>query len=189
MYDLLILGMLMAHDYSGYKLAHVLGQTLIPRRKISNGVMYPLLDRLEKEGYIQANEREVNGRRSKVMHITDLGRQRFYDLMDEPIAQDAKRDDMYRFKFRGFGHIASDKQLAILDEYQQIMQNELDDSLRAIKKLSKESQCLPDERGYYEGSIHSIELDAKMHEAQLAWVAEMKEHIEDKLEEEKDDEA
>ena len=52
MYELLILGTLMSRSMSGYKLRKILGNSLVPRREISNGVMYPLLRKLEDDGYI-----------------------------------------------------------------------------------------------------------------------------------------
>lgn len=58
MYDLLILSMLSSRDMSGYKLAIVLGSTVVPRRKISNGVLYSVLNRMEKAGFIQKCRRE-----------------------------------------------------------------------------------------------------------------------------------
>ena len=52
MYELSILGALMSRDMSGYKLRQVLGSNLVPRREISNGVMYPVLQQLQHKGYI-----------------------------------------------------------------------------------------------------------------------------------------
>jgi DNA-binding PadR family transcriptional regulator len=52
MYELLILSALMVHDRTGYKLGKILEGNLEPRRQISNGVMYPMLHKLEKAGYI-----------------------------------------------------------------------------------------------------------------------------------------
>lgn len=37
---------------SGYKLRIILENAMVPRRKISNGVLYPLLDKLESKGCI-----------------------------------------------------------------------------------------------------------------------------------------
>lgn len=169
MYDLLILGMLMAHDYSGYKLGHVLGEVLVPRRKLSNGVIYPLLDRLEQEGYITSAECEINGRRTKMMHITEAGRERFYELMAQPVAEDAKRADVYRFKFRGFGQISPDEQKHILDEYCHSIQNDLDHYRHAQTKMVHEAEKYPDQQAHYQWAGNTIVLQIEMCEAQLAW--------------------
>jgi len=43
MYELLILGSLVQRDMSGYKLRCILQNSMIPRRPISNSVIYPVL--------------------------------------------------------------------------------------------------------------------------------------------------
>lgn len=62
MYELLILGMLTSRDMSGYKLRGILESSLVPRREISNGVMYPLLQKLAAHGYIEFKVIEKNHR-------------------------------------------------------------------------------------------------------------------------------
>ncbi|MFZ2942377.1 MAG: PadR family transcriptional regulator, partial [Latilactobacillus curvatus] len=52
MYELLMLSALMSRNMSGYKLRIILENAMVPRRKISNGVLYPLLDKLESKGCI-----------------------------------------------------------------------------------------------------------------------------------------
>ena len=103
MYDLLILGALLVHDRTGYKLRLILEGNLEPRRKISNGVIYPLLHKLAQSGYITLRKIEVGGRDQKLAHITDAGRTYFDQLMHTPIAMDAKRESTFRFKFRTLG--------------------------------------------------------------------------------------
>ena len=52
MYDLLLLGSLITSDKTGYKLQKIVGSALQPMRKVSSGVLYPSLERLEKEGLV-----------------------------------------------------------------------------------------------------------------------------------------
>ena len=103
MYELLILSALMVHDRTGYKLCKILEGNLEPRRQISNGVMYPMLHKLEKSGYMTLETKQINGRAQKLAKITDAGFDRFEDLMHTPIAMDAKRESNFHFKFRGLG--------------------------------------------------------------------------------------
>lgn len=103
MYDLLILGALMVHDRTGYKLRQILEGNLEPRRQISNGVMYPLLHKLAQAGYIKLSNVVVKGREQKLATITDAGREYFKQLMHTPIPMDAKRESTFRFKFRALG--------------------------------------------------------------------------------------
>ena len=101
MYELSILGALMSRDMSGYKLRQVLGSNLVPRREISNGVMYPVLQQLQHKGYITMSLAENSPRHEKVAHITDIGQKHFYALMAAPVPVDAKRESVYLFKSQG----------------------------------------------------------------------------------------
>ncbi|MFC6171822.1 PadR family transcriptional regulator [Loigolactobacillus jiayinensis] len=132
MYELLILGILQIHNMSGYKLAQVLESSLEPRRVISNGVMYPLLNRLAKQGYIEIAAEPNTHRNKKMVQITELGRQRFQELMAQPVAMDAKRESIYRFKFRGMASVDTATQQAILADYAAATQADLD-SYQAFK--------------------------------------------------------
>ncbi|MFT8581021.1 MAG: PadR family transcriptional regulator [Schleiferilactobacillus perolens] len=73
MYELLILGTLMSRNMTGYKLRQVVESSLVPRREISNGVMYPLLAKLEDHGYIEFLADETDPRNKKVAQITPAG--------------------------------------------------------------------------------------------------------------------
>ncbi|MFM2487373.1 PadR family transcriptional regulator [Enterococcus avium] len=69
MYDLLLLGSLITSDKTGYKLQKIVGSALQPMRKVSSGVLYPSLERLEKEGLVTSTIYE-DGRKMKLWHIT-----------------------------------------------------------------------------------------------------------------------
>lgn len=124
MYELLILGALMAHERSGYKLGLILEASLEPRRKISNGVLYPMLHKLAAAGYITLRDETTTGRRSKVATITDAGRERVHELMREAIPEDAKRESTYRFKFRTMSYEPVAVQRQILEEYRALCEED-----------------------------------------------------------------
>lgn len=65
MYELLILIMLTSRDMSGYKLRQILGSTLVPRREISNGVMYPMLNKMAAAGHITLHREDDDPRAKK----------------------------------------------------------------------------------------------------------------------------
>lgn len=117
MYDLLILGALMVNARTGYKLRQILEGNLEPRRQISNGVMYPLLHKLEAAGYITLSDELIKGRAQKLATITDAGRAYFTQLMHTPIPMDAKRESTFRFKFRALGRENVGFQRLVLQAY------------------------------------------------------------------------
>ena len=116
MYDLLLLGSLITSDKTGYKLQKIVGSALQPMRKVSSGVLYPSLERLEKEGLVTSTIYE-DGRKMKLWHITTKGVDRFIELMKEKIPSDAKRNDMIHFKLRSLDSVDLTEQLRILDEF------------------------------------------------------------------------
>mgnify|MGYP004700425815 CR=1 FL=1 len=117
MYELLILSALMVHDRTGYKLCKILEGNLEPRRQISNGVMYPMLHKLENAGFITLETKQINGRDQKLAKITAAGLTRFETLMHTSIALDAKRESNFRFKFRAMGHETVGFQREVLNAY------------------------------------------------------------------------
>ena len=124
MYDLLLLGSLISGDKTGYKLQKIVGSALQPMRKVSSGVLYPSLERLEKEGLVTSTIYE-DGRKMKMWHITTKGVDRFIELMKEKIPSDAKRNDMIHFKLRSLDSVTRSEQLNILEEFQLFIEKDL----------------------------------------------------------------
>lgn len=116
MYELYVLGQLLITDRSAYKLRFVLENILGAHRKVSFGVLYPLLEKMEAAGTIVMTN-DIDWRGKKKIHVTPAGRARFDELMREPVQQNAHLDDVYLFKLSGFELV--DKQLAhqIIDDF------------------------------------------------------------------------
>jgi DNA-binding PadR family transcriptional regulator len=174
MYDLLILGSLMIDDKSGYKLQHILGVSLQPIRKVSNGVLNPALHKLERAQYIQATVQN-DGRKTKMYHITALGQKRFFELMKQPVAFDTKREDQLRFKLKMMDSVEPAEQLAILEQYREFKLRDLATYTNALaqKKVKLEDQTLSPalvERLDTVKANHA--LDIKLIEVTLAWIDE-----------------
>ncbi|WP_196246304.1 PadR family transcriptional regulator [Lacticaseibacillus zhaodongensis] len=146
MYELLILGALLVQDRTGYKLREMLGSMLEPQRKISNGVIYPVLHKMAVAGYITLEETAESGRKQKLAHILPAGEQRFNELMTAPVPLDAKREETYRFKFHNLYRVKPVQQQAILHAYRVACQQDLESSRaldRHLQRLS-ESADRPD---------------------------------------------
>lgn len=116
MYELYILGQLLFIDRSAYKLRFVLENILGAHRKVSFGVLYPLLEKMKDAGTIVMTD-DIDWRGKKKIHITPAGRVRFDELMREPVQQNAHLDDVYLFKLSGLELV--DAQLAhqIIDDF------------------------------------------------------------------------
>ena len=72
-----VLGLLADHPDHGYALKHRISPGLPRERLINDGVLYPLLARLEDDGLVSSAEREVGGRSRRVFSATPAGRREF----------------------------------------------------------------------------------------------------------------
>lgn len=171
MYELLILGTLMSRSMSGYKLRKILGNSLVPRREISNGVMYPLLRKLEDDGYIIQSADPDSARGEKTAHITDRGREHFQEMMSAPVVADGKRESVYRFKIRAFGEIQPDVQIEILDAFDDTVQQDLDEFIRSRNHLQQKLHVDESRAEHLEWTIQTLDLSIALSETKQRWIA------------------
>ncbi|MBT9671122.1 transcriptional regulator [Secundilactobacillus kimchicus] len=171
MYELLVLGALMVHDRTGYKLRQILEGNLDTRRKISNGVMYPVLHKLEQDGYITLSKLRVEGREQKLASITDAGRVYFEELMHQPIPNDAKREATYRFKIRAMGRETVGFQRAVLTDYQTIILQDLKDYQTVTDHLLSQKDN-PERQVDIGWNMRAFDLAQAINHAKLTWVNE-----------------
>ncbi|MGA9290229.1 MAG: PadR family transcriptional regulator [Anaerobacillus sp.] len=120
MYELFILGELMDKPMHGYLLQYVLDKVIGPNRKISWGVLYPLIQRMTEEGYLEQTIEEDGGRGrpKKIVSLTPKGQRRFHELMEELIPYDQTTEDYFDIKLSNFHHISNDTQLLILEQFE-----------------------------------------------------------------------
>lgn len=118
MYELFVLGELMDRPMHGYLLQKVLTRIIGPVRQVSWGVMYPLIQRLEKEKCIQMSGKDGN---KKVYCITEAGRAKFYQLMDEKVNYDGDTKDHFDIKFLNLHHVSTQTQKLIYEDYREYL--------------------------------------------------------------------
>lgn len=126
LYELFVLGELMTGDKHGYMLQDVLKHSIGLVRKISSGTLYPLLSRLTDSGRIRlfVEEETPGGRTRKIYQITEAGRARFRELMEQPLEPGAEGETefVFRFKMVYFQYVAKDVRLACLEQYLRILE-------------------------------------------------------------------
>lgn len=182
MYELLILGILRTRNMTGYKLGQVLESSLVPRREISNGVMYPLLSRLENHGYIEFIEKQDNLRKKKMAQITQAGIERFQELMMMPIPMDAKRESVFRFKFRGMDGVDSEAQWQILLDYENANQTDLNIYQSVQQHLKTKLQEPASDHNSLTWGIRSLELSLQICQTKQAWIDKCRAQMKQKKE-------
>ncbi len=139
MNELFILGELMEGPQSGYDLHHALQTSLGRHRKISYGVIYPLLEKLEAEGLLQMVPIErMDGKNKKVATITEAGKKRFFELMELPVPNGAHNDDIYLIKLDVMQHLTLEEQIQLLEQFYQEQKEIIENTQNALKKLSDE---------------------------------------------------
>ncbi len=79
MFDLLILSITATEDSYGYQLSQKI-------KKVSNtkdSTLYPILKRLQEQGYLMVYDQPFQGRNRRYYKITESGRQRYRELAEE----------------------------------------------------------------------------------------------------------
>jgi DNA-binding PadR family transcriptional regulator len=114
----------MAGEKHGYMLQEVLKNSLGFGRKVSSGTLYPLLSRMAEGGWIQLRIEGKGGRTRKRYEITEAGRERFLQLMRQPLDShtNAETELAFRLKMVYFQYVAKEVRLACLDQYLQILE-------------------------------------------------------------------
>lgn len=169
MYDLLLLGSLISGDKTGYKLQKIVGSALQPMRRVSSGVLYPSLERLEKEGLVTSTICE-EGRKTKLWHITAQGVERFIELMKEKIPSDAKRNDMIHFKLRSLDSVDLTEQLRILTEFQTFIEKDLAFYQKAQEDMTEFQARFPENAERFRILVEAYELDIQLAKTKLSWI-------------------
>jgi DNA-binding PadR family transcriptional regulator len=78
-----ILGFLIDQPMHGYELKRALSPALPPERRVNDGVLYPLLKRMEAEGLISGRvERRDGAPDRRVFHTTAAGRRAFEEWLE-----------------------------------------------------------------------------------------------------------
>jgi DNA-binding PadR family transcriptional regulator len=176
-YELFILGELLNQPMHGYLLRDIVNLAIGPARKMSWGALYPLIRRLEEDGWIeQATEFSSEGARPrKVYRITPEGRERFYFLMLRPEEYDADYPDRFNVKLMNFDQITAPQQREILENYRGYLQFLLDQLTNSKRFVAAEPHIDPSELTWIlrnlEHRLHVIAADREWVQAEIARLA------------------
>lgn len=79
MFDLLILSITAKEDSYGYQLS----QKIKKVSGVKDSTLYPILKRLQEQKYLSVYDQPFQGRNRRYYRITDVGRKRYQELMEE----------------------------------------------------------------------------------------------------------
>lgn len=121
MYELIVLTLLMQSPAHGYRIIKVMNDIIGPYAKVSHGRLYPLLAKLEAEGFISAfdegQHEQAGGRHLRSYQITKRGRERFHELMMNTISTTSDYQKMFSYKVQGMEFLQSSERIFLLDHY------------------------------------------------------------------------
>ena len=78
--ELLLLRLLQDNEMYGYELVQAVQEQTNSAITLGEGVIYPVLHTLEREGALTSRRKTVNGRSRVYYTVTEIGSQRFADL-------------------------------------------------------------------------------------------------------------
>ncbi|KRO26546.1 hypothetical protein DY78_GL000842 [Lactiplantibacillus fabifermentans DSM 21115] len=168
MNELYILGELMENPKTAYRLRQSMQVSLGRHRKISFGVIYPLFERLEKEGYIRLIMQNDNKQSTKTAIITKKGEARFMNLMHTPVPEGAHTDDIFQIKLDSMQHLPLVDQQNLLDQYMNEQMAIVDDCQIELKHLKRHKH----KDHWYASQIMQLRLRQAQEKQQ--WIQEFK---------------
>ena len=79
MMDFLVLSVIAEGDAYGYQISQIIKRA----SNTKDSTLYPILKRLQENGYVETYDRQYQGRNRKYYKITPSGRQRQEELLNE----------------------------------------------------------------------------------------------------------
>lgn len=118
MLELATLGLLQKEPLHGYELKQRLERFMSGCISVNYGAIYPLLQRLEKQGLLTLSicEGETGGRR-KIYEITEKGRNRFLEkMLEHPRESWVNARSRFMIKFVFFSHLLSSQRIYLIEQ-------------------------------------------------------------------------
>lgn len=192
-YELFVLGELMVQPMYGYWLHEVVNHVLGPFHQLSWGTLYPLIRRLEQEGFATSETEQKHGlfqhgtrtqaQARRVYRITEAGRERFLALMLDPGEYCNAYPDLFAIKLTRFGFLTPEQRLIVLHQYRDYLshlrgywqggQSEFSDASR--KKAIAESER-PFILHLFDYHLHTLDAEISWIDGQIACLTEEARH-------------
>ncbi|WP_165492000.1 PadR family transcriptional regulator [Egibacter rhizosphaerae] len=131
MLELAVLGLLLERPLHGYELRKQLSQRLGLFWSVSFGSLYPTLARLERRGDVEKLAPADRGsRRKQAYQVTEQGRARFLELLEE--GSRGTDDERFRLRLAFFRHLGPESRLRHLERRREVLAERLDERERSL---------------------------------------------------------
>jgi len=185
-HELFVLGELMTGPHHGYLLYEILQRILGPFQRLSWGTLYPLIHRLEQQGFLvsevghhPAPFSEGRGPQRKAYRITEKGQERFFALMLEPGEYSRNYSEAFTIKLSKFSLLSSTQQLVILQQRRDYLSALRDYYARGTNQLKANTALSKEELPYLlqipDYHIHKCDAELVWIESKIASLAEKEE--------------
>lgn len=172
-----MLGKLLARSWYGYEFQQALNGFFGPQRRVSWGTIYPLFQRLEREGLIRAviKRGPKDSRDKQAYTITAAGRKRFLVLMSEERLHDPDFREIFRIKLGHFSRVDAKVRERIVSLYVKRLAaiashtNHMSSIVKEIPEMSDEER---------KTILLAIHHERSLAELEMAW---MREHFNELL--------
>jgi DNA-binding PadR family transcriptional regulator len=164
-----VIGLLMERPMHAYALKKVMGPRLPPDELLNDGILYPLLSKLSRDGLIEGTEDiGPGGKPRRVFAVTPAGREAFADWLRSP---DNEADEAtYDFflghpllaKVQFFSHLSPPERRAKFSDHIERTQAKLRE-YRSIREEMLERQANP-------FRVQLLDLGAAHHRQTLRWL-------------------
>jgi DNA-binding PadR family transcriptional regulator len=155
MYELIVLSLLMSERAHGYFIIKILNDIAGPYTKFSHGRLYPLLARLEKEGFIvtvnEAFGEQTGGRHLRSYEITEKGREHFHEVMINTTSNVGDYQKLFLHKVQAMEHLEPAERLILLEHYFNFCQAHV---LYLIAKVEEASRPQTHDTGLIRSKAH-----------------------------------
>jgi DNA-binding PadR family transcriptional regulator len=172
-----ILGFLMDQPMHGYALKRALSPALPAERRVNDGVLYPLLKRMEAEGLISGRvERRDGAPDRRVFHPTEAGRRAFGEWLEssveeeDEVAYDFMFGHPFLVKSLFFGRLPADQVSRKLAEQLESSEAKLADFRRIHKGMV--------ERGVDPYRVAVLELGIAQQREKVRWLKQIGSEVE-----------
>jgi DNA-binding PadR family transcriptional regulator len=182
MYELIILSLLMRFPLHGYLIVQIANDTIGPWAKISNGTLYPLLNKLEQTQLITLAS-DAHGipqaeRSVRTFMITDAGRKRFYQLMMDTASNIGDYQRLFHLKVPYLDLLQPRERLHLLNHYLNYCQASiLHIKTHAENLLHELADDGPTPPLYRDLALQVMQQRATLWQAEVDWIAQLRETL------------
>jgi len=182
MYELLVLALLMHWPLHAYRIVKIANEIIGPEEQVSTGTLSSLLAKLEQAGLITPADPGTApfpaDRPSRVFAITQVGRERFLELMLDTSSHPGTYRRLFHIKALHLDLLPFESQLFLVEHYlahcQQILRSKQADVQDVTGNPLKQKHMSPALR---EGAFALMRLKTEQWQLELAWGQALRKRI------------